>query len=363
MERLEIARRANLLDEAYLLLYQWVNEGDIDKLRESRSDYLLSKPEEYGKRFDLVSEMFHFVLDNMKTDKERIEYYFKKRGQDFSTLAMLALVRDSYDTSDEIPPFRKRMEELGADRIKELAINLSGEEAINTPEEMLRTMEDLIVFLDNTEYDDASKWEAIRIISNQETYYNEVSRILYEVKELLDKKYRSRIAEISEEFHQYWSGCQDILSAINEKTKIFWDVSEKGCLITPSIFMPFSMVLSVDPRLKGRKDSIQLGILLDINFDLSNRKMKKEGLVEIGKLLSDKSKVDILEFISTKPSYGKEIANELKLSTATISYHVNALLKIGFIQAELISNKVYYSINRDRITGYMEDIKDFFIRL
>jgi DNA-binding MarR family transcriptional regulator len=127
--------------------------------------------------------------------------------------------------------------------------------------------------------------------------------------------------------------------------------------------MPFGISVDMDAVKNRSKDYIRIGILLDERFEMVDRKIKKEDIAEVGKLLSDKSKLDILEYVSRKPCYGKEIANELNLSTATISYHVNALIKSGFLQAEVIANKVYYCIERERISKYLEEIKNFFIKL
>lgn len=306
--KLEIARQANLLEEAYWILYQLANDENVAQSKEIHSGYLKSKPEEYSKTLDLVSEMFRYVQSNIKTEWDRVVYYFKKRGQDFDTFALLALVPDYQNTSDEIPSFRERMEALRNDRIKRFATCINAEEAVSTPEEKLKTLEDLIAFIDASEYDDAVKWETISIFNNQETHYNEASRILNEVKELLSKKYSSLIAEIAENFYRYWSSCQekqDIIDTMKERLKVSWDVSEKGCRLAPAIFLPFLVSVNIDSDLDG-KDIVHLGILYDIDFNLSNEKIKKEDLVEIRKLLSDRSKVDILEFVSRKPSYGKE---------------------------------------------------------
>lgn len=82
---------------------------------------------------------------------------------------------------------------------------------------------------------------------------------------------------------------------------------------------------------------------------------------KVGKVLSDKSKVEILKFINTKPAYGKEIAEALMLSTPTISHHMNVLLEIGLVETTVESNKIYYSMNREAMSKVLDEIKGYLL--
>lgn len=236
------------------------------------------------------------------------------------------------------------------------------EEAANTPKEELSDESGLIAFLEASAFDSQTKWEAVKIFSRQEAYYNEVAAILAEVMGLLRSKYAREISELTLSFYNYWSNCQENIDIVETiRDRISWKLSDAGQLLVPLIFSPFYVSIAVNEAETGRKDIIRIGIMLDKRFELLyNRSMSKEDIVDIGKLLSDKSKVDILELVSQRPCYGKELANALGLSTATISYHVNALLKAGCLKAEVISNKVYYSIDIEKLSAYMEGIKSFF---
>lgn len=63
------------------------------------------------------------------------------------------------------------------------------EEAANTPKEELSDESGLIAFLEASAFDSQTKWEAVKIFSRQEAYYNEVAAILAEVMGLLRSKY------------------------------------------------------------------------------------------------------------------------------------------------------------------------------
>ena len=119
-------------------------------------------------------------------------------------------------------------------------------------------------------------------------------------------------------------------------------------------------MLSLKSRLK-KEDVIRLGILFDDQVRLVQKMIDSERIVKFGKVISDKSKVEILRFINHKSAYGKEIADALKLSTPTISYHVNALMQLGLVKTSIEANKVYYTINKEAIEKLLDEIKTFFL--
>jgi len=351
------------MEEAYALLYQWINHDDYEKDRDKYKALYQEDLDNFNHKFDLIIEMYNYVTGNIKSDRRRIEHYFKVRNLHYCTLASLAMLMKMDNQYNDIPLFEQRVKHLSlSDRIGLFAEIINDEEAANIPKEELATEAGLINFLEASDLDAETKWEAIKILNNQETYYNEVAAILAEVIDLLKSKYENEINELTMGFYNYWSNVQrsnDILEILAER--ISWKISEAGSYLIPVIFFPFSLSIAMNAYESNNKDLIRFGIMLDRRFEfLFERSMTKGDIVEIGKLLSDKSKMDILELVSKRPCYGKELANALGLSTATISYHVNALLKAGFLQAEIISNKVYYRIDNEKISVYLEGIKKYF---
>ncbi len=366
MKNLEIGKHMNLFDEAYLLLYQWVNKNDLGELRLRDAQLMHFDIEVYKKRFDLLTNIFKDVTNQLKGKKDRIEYYFKERSSEFSTLASFALLYEVHQYDNRLVTYEERTRQMvEAKKVKFYAEVINAQDAENVPEEDLKTFADLLKFIDSSVYEKDIKWETAKIYNSQEAAYKEVSDIIKEVIKLLTDKYSEEIAGLEQEFYDYWSEYQqknDVIKTINDKLKISWE-SEKATVLIPNLFLPYSITFSITEPEYSEKDIIRVNVMLDAGFILTDKEFTKEEVVNIGKLLSDKSKMDILDFVSRKPYYGKEIANELNLSTATISYHVNALLQIGFIKADLFSNKVYYSIDKERIVAYLEDIKNYFNKL
>ncbi|MGB4659113.1 MAG: winged helix-turn-helix domain-containing protein [Mobilitalea sp.] len=368
-EKVKIIPQVNLLNEAYMLLYYIINEGSLETVKADYAQHYLLDADSYNRRFDLIIGLYDHIKSNLKVDKSRLEYYFKKRSVDFSTYAGLSVMVDYFDYEcHTLLPYNERISQLSEEaRIRLYAKIISEEDALNITEDKLSTLADLITFLEESPYEEDAKWEALKIFHHPESYYNEASAILIETMRLMESEYGSQIAAAGQEFYDYWNNFQEngnnIIDTLLNKRNVTWNFSDKGVVLVPMLFLPLAITISLDSKPNHSRDVVRLSILFDERFDLAGKKATKEDVLQVGKLLSDKSKIDILEYISRKPSYGKEIADELNLSTATISYHMNALLNTGFINANVDANKVYYSLNSERIATSIDDVKKYFTEL
>lgn len=362
-KRLQIAKQANLVDEAILILYQWVNKDAFYQMKEEYRNNYLDNLEDYNKRWDSLLEIYNAVKEELEPKKDRIEYYFKSQNINFFFNGSFAFLWDFNNSDNKLLTYEERIRGLKEeDRIKAYAQVVNIDEEDEESVEGLLTYDDFLRFLDEATCNKDVKWDILKIFHNQKECYNEVATILKEVIDLLENKFRKQIAEIERQFYDYWmeiQGENDIIELVQENIKLTWKENDIGTILLPMIFHPISVTFSSLPNTK-RIDVLRFGIILDQRLRVSRGKMNSKDVVDFGKLICDKSKVDILEMTAKKPCYGKEIANELNLSTATISYHVNTLMRLGLLQTELRSNRVYYSMNIERLSEYLEDIKDYY---
>ncbi len=364
-DKFQIAKHANLVDEAILILYQWVNK---DELEQQREEYRYNYPEAsewYDSIWEKLLVIYNAVKQELKPKKERIEYYFKSKNLSLFFNAAFAFLWDFQNYDNQLLPYEERIKNLTEEeRIKYYAQIINMDEESGAPVEGLVTYDDFINFLDAASCDKAAKWETLKVYHNQKECYNEITAILREVVNIITVEFQNEIAELEQQYYDYWMGIQekqDIIELMHTNLKLLWKANENGTVLLPMIFQPISVSLSSSPG-TDQLDVIRFGILMDSRFIITKEKITTEDIVNFGKLLCDKSKVDILELTAGKPCYGKEIANELKLSTATISYHVNALMKLGLLKTELDSNRVYYSLNAEKFSQYMEGIRKYFIK-
>ncbi len=81
---------------------------------------------------------------------------------------------------------------------------------------------------------------------------------------------------------------------ISEKLNVSWGHSALGTIVMPLLFLPMNVTISIYESEEQNKDIIRMSILVDQRFVSRSSTIKKEDIINVGKLLSDKSKVDIL---------------------------------------------------------------------
>lgn len=82
----------------------------------------------------------------------------------------------------------------------------------------------------------------------------------------------------------------------------------------------------------------------------------KETMLQLFKTLSDSKRYNIIELLSERPWYVYELADELNLSAATISYHLNMLLEFRLIKYERSDHRIYYSLDKERLKELLNKI-------
>lgn len=75
------------------------------------------------------------------------------------------------------------------------------------------------------------------------------------------------------------------------------------------------------------------------------------------KLLSDKSKFDILRLLARRSYYSGELAKELGLTTSTIAHHMQALQSAHFVSVDKRSTyRTYYKLNEESLNHFLEQV-------
>ncbi|OGO79478.1 MAG: hypothetical protein A2Y23_07165 [Clostridiales bacterium GWB2_37_7] len=73
------------------------------------------------------------------------------------------------------------------------------------------------------------------------------------------------------------------------------------------------------------------------------------------KIISDRTRLEILRVIIEEPTYGKLLAERLNLTTATISHHVEALKSIQLITEKRKKNIKYFEANEPEIKKLFDE--------
>lgn len=361
-----IKKEVNYVEEAYALLLYYVNKDAYEKAQLVTDG--VRKASKNIERFDMILNMIEkireHVTENMRLNNNRLDFYFKMLGDSGIPLAnfLLPLFPDINNNSFEDYENAARSKK-SSDLWKDFEYILSQEYAMGgkligeKPAESFEDITRLLMQDDNLSVED--RWKIVQAYINHDQLLDEICDIFTKIIQLI-KECQKEVNELEHIFYDYWmnySRENDLLKEFQKQNSFTWESSEKGTYIIPSIFFSQSIICSIFEKEENKADVMYLGLLIDSNLNI------KPPAADIGdinnslKLLSDRSKFDILIYIKDKPAYGFEIANALNLSTSTISYHMSALVNARLVKLEKEANKVYYRINGEEVGKLLEDIK------
>lgn len=191
-------------------------------------------------------------------------------------------------------------------------------------------------------------WEEI-----YKDYFLEISlKLLKKIQELANKLQNTSspdfFTSLSQKFT--YNPANDELQ-INVWLNLYFDSSEiKKIVLTPTSYGHLMV--------SCQKDILYIWFTLPWEKGgkvLSEIKKRQEEVYLGFKTLGDKTRLEILELLAQKPLCNSELAEELNLTRATISQHLNILRTMNIIEGEQEKNKIYYQINLERIKQLFSD--------
>ncbi|WMJ90498.1 ArsR/SmtB family transcription factor [Anaerocolumna sp. MB42-C2] len=361
-----VKKEINYVEEANNLLFYYANSISYEEMKQKGYGKFDYSKELYKERYDLILKIYYYVTENMRFEKDKLDFYFKELGNSKMSISNYLLPIYSAVQFCTLKEYEEDAKgKSGSQIIKEFDDILSQYYYIGESgeERKAESFEDLVRCMDTADLSTEDKWKIVQVYLEREKHIEEVCSILKGIIKLL-KECRNEVKKLETEFYEYWTDymCRaDLLKELQDYTNIRWKYNEEGTYILPTIFMPQSISFSIKDENENKPDVIRLGVILDSNLYFKPAEVNSEKLNNVLKLLSDKSKFEILKYIKDKPAYGFEIANAFNLSTSTISYHMKSLITENLIKLEKDANKIYYSLNKDNINKLLEDIRQMLL--
>lgn len=85
-----------------------------------------------------------------------------------------------------------------------------------------------------------------------------------------------------------------------------------------------------------------------------------EHLAVMFKLLSDKTRLEMLKAISARPMYGQELAEMFSVTAPTVSYHMTKLVISGLAESYFDCGKSYFRANAKNLLALEKSFHDYF---
>lgn len=354
-------------------------ESFADQLTKAEKDFGVDKDallKEKNIPLNLLMRMTEDFKAEYKNELDQISFYFGKTqdGKQHEELAWLVLListdellafksaKDLKDFRTELPTdeYNRRFFNVLQDYDNTVLKGAAKNGDLTSPE----TLDAVAItrYILKMDLPDALLYRLEEIYFNREAHIEKLCFIINEAVSFMNK-YRDELESVINGFYDYWGrmqGDRSFYQFVTEDISFLSGMEEYkgGYMLVPSLhFAEFSMSIPADSDKRKAVLSISLmyGETLSVNamFGTASPKLSTERAINALKLLSDKSRFEIMRYIHSHNAYGNEIAEHLGLTTATVSHHMSALLEANLISLEQKNGKIYYHINKDTLSQYI----------
>lgn len=213
------------------------------------------------------------------------------------------------------------------------------------------TMADWVAMLGKSSFTESVRWKLLVLLQDPLVY-------LGVAIDLINRHFPA--------FHKAQQELAKPLAKLIRKYKTFLD-QKKGRLFL-EVMEQFAQEAEIFPSLAlplGQfyfERNCYYGLLVDL-FPLpgNDRNGSPDLLVMRLKALSDNSKLQIMALLKTSPKYNLEIAEQMGLTAATTSHHMNTLLACGLVTIQKKQGKVYYSLVPEMLGRFIRDLEQFLL--
>ena len=212
----------------------------------------------------------------------------------------------------------------------------------------ISTLNNIIKFLKELDLKENTKWKLMIILNDPKKYYKSLIKIIKDNKSAYDqacKAVEKPLCKLIGNYIKYVNSnkCEVLNNIIKN--------NDSNIIIIPT--------LAFSTSLFEFKNTYFMGLLYEIIDKEYIYSMGNKGeLVLKLKALSDKSKLEIISLLKAGPKYSLEIAEALKLTPATVSYHMGSLLECSMVVVEKKQGKVYYHLNKVGLKNFIDELNN-----
>lgn len=297
--------------------------------------------------------------------EKEITLFFPKESLDFYTFSTFMTKANPFFGYESIESYLDFLLSLDEQQIKKsilytlLLMQALGEETISDMDNISTDSQQIMSYIKDLRIDAGAKWNLFLIIEEPVKYMNKFVDLMQQLLPLFNNIY----APYEEKTIAYGRYLEDYLNkngekGLADKTYSIFDpniIEDETKNYLVSVINPYALtiVTSTIPQY------FIWGLNMEEAFKFI-KEMKENKLndrIQIFKNLGDKTRYEVLKLIASGEYSTKKIATALDVSSATISYHLNALCTAKIIRIEKNNNRIEYVIDKNLLMEAMEDLK------
>lgn len=201
--------------------------------------------------------------------------------------------------------------------------------------------EGFINFADNTGFSSDIKWFLLQFLQDPQPVFLKLDMLVRENIQTFEKAFKAVEKPVEKLISRYLANIEKELMLTEDLDTVY-----------PAMALPLSQLVA--------ESGYYCGLLVEDYLKLARKKDSSPGvLVSVLKALGDKSKLEILSLLKSKPMYSQEIAERLDLTPATVSHHMNTLLSRDLVYLEKSGGKYYYHNNTRVLKDFIKQLENY----
>ena len=307
---------------------------------------------------DIVEEMRHMSVP-LETYMDKILYFYKDDVLRMFFINVKTLLR--YRSFDEYVEFLQSMDEVLIKKQLMTSIVKQDEEELVVEDKVEELVGNQFAFLDFLKYlpiDDTLRWNYFTIMSQPKKFVEDFISLHQTIKPIFDKVYAEYLPILEKSYTEFEATIREhptilaeAFTGTKEIEEIDWtsdDISVIPTLLLSDFFFQDSEIL-----LLGAK-SLEV-----IQHFIQTRLDKQQERINVFKNLGDKTRYQIFCEIAKGTKSVKKIAEQLGITSATVSDHINELVLSNLVVQGWNKKDCLKAIHTELITevmnGLMED--------
>ncbi len=367
-----VENNINLIEEVKNTLYFITNEEEIvNNLRESLKKYGNDVDKYLSKDLKNFFKFIERFKAENKIPMDRLNIFFKDISKVNEKTHCIASIFINNITEGELIEGRNRIENLDFMELKDLTMKeilcqddyLRDDFPNDDDLSKIDTEKEFMPYLiERCTLDSESKWWLTVISQNPKEYFSELIDIIINSIDIFKEAFKVMEKEVAKFIEELRALIEENPKFISDSTGIkMFDQWESDIYIYPSIirFNAVSFISRISPVFNHkRSEYMYFGWkFYDLLCTSMGNDNEEKILIDRLKCISDKSKFNIIKMLKEKPMFGQEIATALSLTTATVSYHMNALILSKLVYMEKVDNKIFYSVNKYTMEEFLKVLK------
>jgi DNA-binding transcriptional ArsR family regulator len=323
-----------------------------DKLIEELDKFMINGEEFYNKHLRYLEKYIH-SFNSHKIPHELDHFFFGQEEYELSFLfaCLLGMNKHWFQTSSQGSQLHSE-HEIRLQLLNSLIEEQSSNDPLSSPlvESKIGDLSYMITYLNQTTLNESVKWKLMMVLERPKYYMNELIHLVQrnlpafeQAKQDIDKTLQKMLKNYEKMIVNGNFGPLNFANLLAEKKVIF------PTLIMPLVTFEISNLcycgLQVYLLPAFKKNAKQSNELLQIRL----------------KALSDQSKLQIMHSLKSSPKYNLEIAEQLGLTAATTSHHMNVLQVCKLVKIEKKSGKVYYTVDTESVEQFVKELETFLL--